>query len=393
MSKVPVESPVESKAVFQNEDAVPRHRQPLLQVSGLNVRLGPLPVLHDLSFTVGAGERVGIIGESGSGKSVTALAVLGLLPEEMTASGDIRLDGEDLLGASERRLSQLRGNRVSMVFQEPMSALNPLMRVGKQVAEVLRVHRGLSRRAARARAVELLTRVGLDQPAAQARAFPHQLSGGQRQRAMLAIAIACGPALILADEPTTALDVTVQARVLALLDQLVTADGAALVLISHDLAVVSAACEQLLVMYGGRIVEAGPTGALLGDPRHPYTAGLVATSAAVSPDHGRDGRALPAIAGTVPELGAFGDGCVFRSRCARATEACEQAPPLTGGAHRFACWHPVAAGEAAHGNAGSANTGPRNTGPANSGPGSSAPVSAATAPLAGDGTGRGADER
>jgi peptide/nickel transport system ATP-binding protein len=330
----------------------------LLQVTGLNVSLGQLPVLRDVSFTVGAGERVGIIGESGSGKSVTALAVLGLLPEEMTASGEVRLDGEDLLSASERRLSALRGNRVAMVFQEPMSALNPLMRVGKQVAEVLRIHRGLPRRAARARAVDLLARVGLDQPAVQARAFPHQLSGGQRQRVMLAIAIACGPALILADEPTTALDVTVQVRVLALLDELVTAEGAALVLISHDLAVVAGACERLLVMYGGRIVEAGPTGELLSGPRHPYTAGLVATSAAVSPDHKRDGRALPAIPGTVPGLEAFGAGCVFRSRCPRATDACQQAPALTGGAHQFACWHPVADGEPALSVADSTERGP-----------------------------------
>jgi len=330
-----------SKAVSPNEGTVPPVGPPLLQVSGLNVSLGPLPVLHDVSFTVRAGERVGIIGESGSGKSVTALAVIGLLPEEMTADGEVRLDGENLLAASERRLSALRGRRLSMVFQEPMSALNPLMRVGRQVAEVLRVHQGLSRRAARVRAADLLARVGLDQPQQQARAFPHQLSGGQRQRVMLAIAIACGPALILADEPTTALDVTVQARVLALLDDIVAAGRTALVLISHDLAVVAGACERLLVMYGGRVVEAGPTAGLLTAPRHPYTAGLVATSAAVSPDRRRDGRALPAIGGTVPELGAFGAGCVFRSRCDQATDACGEAPSLVGGAHQFACWHPV----------------------------------------------------
>jgi peptide/nickel transport system ATP-binding protein len=338
-------SEVNSRKVLPNDCTVPADR-PLLQVTELNVRLGQLPVVDDISFSVGAGERVGIIGESGSGKSVTALAVLGLLPEEMTAAGEVSLDGENLLTASERRLSQLRGNRVAMIFQEPMSALNPLMRAGKQVTEVLRIHRGLSRRTARARAVELLARAGLDEPGQQARAFPHQLSGGQRQRVMLAMAIASGPALILADEPTTALDVTVQARVLALLDELVTEGGAALVLISHDLAVVSGACERLLVMYGGRIVEAGPTGTLLSSPRHPYTAGLVATSAAVSPDHGRDGRALPAIGGTVPELGGFGTGCVFSSRCGRATGQCGDVPPMTGDAHQFACWHPVAGGEA-----------------------------------------------
>jgi peptide/nickel transport system ATP-binding protein len=353
-------SPGTGAEVTPNDGAVPPSPQPLLQVSGLDVHLGQLPVLRDLSFTVGAGERVGIIGESGSGKSVTALAVLGLLPEGMTVAGRVLFDGEDLLGATERRLSRLRGDRLAMIFQEPMSALNPLMRVGKQIAEVLRVHskqsgRGLPRRAARKQAVELLARTGLDQPEQQARAFPHQLSGGQRQRVMIAMAVACGPALILADEPTTALDVTVQARVLALLDELVTAQGAALVLISHDLAVVADACERLLVMYGGRIVEAGPTGALLAAPRHPYTAGLVATAAAVSPEHGRDGRPLPAIGGTVPDLGGFGSGCVFRSRCARATDQCMTPPPLLADERRAdrqsadvplagrltACWHPA----------------------------------------------------
>jgi peptide/nickel transport system ATP-binding protein len=348
-------SPGPGAEVTPNDGVVPPSPQLLLQVSGLDVRLGQLPVLQDVSFTVGAGERIGIIGESGSGKSVTALAVLGLLPPEMTAAGQVLLNGENLLGATERRLSQLRGDRLAMIFQEPMSALNPLMRVGKQVAEVLRVHRGLSRRAAREQAAELLARTGLDQPEQQARAFPHQLSGGQRQRVMIAMAAACGPALILADEPTTALDVTVQARVLALLDELVTAQGAALVLISHDLAVVADACERLLVMYGGRIVEAGPTAVLLAAPRHPYTAGLVATSAAVSPDHGRDGRPLPAIGGTVPDLGGFGSGCVFRSRCATATDQCMTPPPLvadersadghSAGAplagQLTACWHPV----------------------------------------------------
>jgi len=312
----------------------------LLEVRRLSVNLGPVPVLSDVSFTVSAGERVGLIGESGSGKSVTALAVIGLLPEEMSATGQVRFDGEQLLSTSERRLSELRGNRISMVFQEPMSALNPLMRVGKQVGEVLRVHRGLRRAQARARAVELLARVGLDDAGHQARAFPHQLSGGQRQRVMLAMAVACGPSLVLADEPTTALDVTVQAQVLVELRQLVDEEQSSLVLISHDLAVVSSLCDRLLVMYGGRVVESGATAELLARPRHPYTAGLVATSGAVSPDRARDGRALPAIAGTVPELGSFPTGCVFRSRCDRADEHCELPPVLAGGDHQVACWHP-----------------------------------------------------
>lgn len=313
----------------------------LLEVTGLTVDLGRYRVLSDVSFTVRAGERVGLIGESGSGKSVTALAVIGLLPEEMSATGQVRLDGEQLLASSERRMSQVRGNRVSMVFQEPMSALNPLMRVGNQVGEVLRIHKGLGRGEARARAVELLARVGLDDPQRQARAFPHQLSGGQRQRVVLAMAVACGPSLVLADEPTTALDVTVQAQVLSLLRQLVDEEQSSLVLISHDLAVVSSLCDRLLVMYGGRIVESGATAELLTAPRHPYTAGLVATSAAVSADRARDGRALPAIPGTVPELGSFPRGCVFRSRCDRADGQCELLPVLAGHNHQAACWHPL----------------------------------------------------
>jgi peptide/nickel transport system ATP-binding protein len=316
----------------------------LLEVTGLSVDLGHVPVLRDVSFTVDAGERVGLIGESGSGKSVTALAVIGLLPEEMSASGEVRFDGGQLLTASERRMSELRGDRVSMVFQEPMSALNPLMRVGKQVSEVFRIHRGLSRAAARARAVELLGRVGLDDPEHQSRAFPHQLSGGQRQRVMLAMAVACGPALVLADEPTTALDVTVQAQVLAVLRQLVDEEESSLLLISHDLAVVSSLCDRLLVMYGGRIVESGATAELLAAPRHPYTVGLVATSSAVSPDRARDGKALPAIPGTVPELGLFPRGCVFSSRCDRADAHCELLPPQTGDDHQVACWHPYGYG-------------------------------------------------
>jgi peptide/nickel transport system ATP-binding protein len=320
----------------------------LLEVERLSVRVGVAPVLEGVTFRVRAGERVGLIGESGSGKSVTALAIIGLLAEGMSAAGSIRIAGEDLLGASERRRSELRGNRLSMIFQEPMSALNPLMRVGRQVGEVLSIHQGLSRRAARRRAAELLGRVGFRDPAGHARAFPHQLSGGQRQRVMLAMALACHPALVLADEPTTALDVTVQAQVLALLDTLVEEHGSALLLISHDLAVVSERCERLLVMYGGRIVESGPTAELLSAPRHPYTAGLVATALGISPDRPRDGRPLDAIAGSVPELGRFPSGCVFRSRCPRATDRCGGEPPLqpVGGdspERASACWHPLVA--------------------------------------------------
>jgi peptide/nickel transport system ATP-binding protein len=319
----------------------------LLDVEGLCVDLGRVPVLSEVSFSVGTAERVGLIGESGSGKSVTALAILGLLPASMTARGTVRLEGEDLLAASERRRAQLRGDRVAMVFQEPTSALDPLMRVGRQVGEVLRIHRGASRRQAHAEAVRLLGRVGFADPEAIARAFPHQLSGGQRQRVVLASAVACRPSLVVADEPTTALDVTVQAQVLDLLRHLVEESGSALLLISHDLAVVSSTCERLVVLYGGRVLELGRTAEVLEDPRHPYTAGLLATAAAVSDGSGLRGR-LPALAGSVPSIGAFPSGCVYRNRCERADEACLALPRLESGQgdHRFACWHPLETGRA-----------------------------------------------
>jgi oligopeptide/dipeptide ABC transporter ATP-binding protein len=310
----------------------------LLQVDGLTVRIGGAEVVGDVSFALERGERLGLIGESGSGKSMTALALIGLLPEEASVEGRVVLDGDDLVAMSEGRRCDLRGDRIGMIFQEPMTALNPVMRVGNQVAEVVRRHRGGSRRSTRERALELLRRVEFAERIA--RAYPHELSGGQRQRVMVAMAIACSPALVLADEPTTALDVTVQAQVLELLARLVAEEDAALVLISHDLAVVSGMCDRLLVMYGGRIVESGPTDDVLERPRHPYTVGLLATSTAMA-EGGRRGRTLPTIRGSVPGLGRFPEGCVFRSRCERATDRCRTMPPLEGAGHAFACWHPV----------------------------------------------------
>ncbi|HVV57917.1 MAG TPA: ABC transporter ATP-binding protein [Gaiellaceae bacterium] len=312
----------------------------LLQVDGLTVRIGGAEVVGDVSFALERGERLGLIGESGSGKSMTALALIGLLPEEASVEGRVVLDGDDLVAMSEGRRCDLRGDRIGMIFQEPMTALNPVMRVGNQVAEVVRRHRGGSRRSTRERALELLRRVEFADPERIARAYPHELSGGQRQRVMVAMAIACSPALVLADEPTTALDVTVQAQVLELLARLVAEEDAALVLISHDLAVVSGMCDRLLVMYGGRIVESGPTDDVLERPRHPYTVGLLATSTAMA-EGGRRGRTLPTIRGSVPGLGRFPEGCVFRSRCERATDRCRTMPPLEGAGHAFACWHPV----------------------------------------------------
>jgi peptide/nickel transport system ATP-binding protein len=251
---------------------------PLLEVTDLRVSLptarGPADALHDVSFAIRPGETVGLIGESGSGKSMTALALMGLLPERATLAGSIRFDARELVGASDAAMCELRGNRIGMVFQEPMTALNPLHTVGDQVAEPLRVHRGLSRTAARAEALRLLERVRLPQAAQRLDAYPHQLSGGQRQRVTIAMALACGPQLLIADEPTTALDVTIQREILELIDELVAERRMALLLISHDLAVMAESVARVLVMYGGTVVESGPTASVFARLAHPYTKGL-----------------------------------------------------------------------------------------------------------------------
>ncbi|MFI7519784.1 ABC transporter ATP-binding protein [Micromonospora globbae] len=315
---------------------------PVLTVDDLGVQVGPVHLVQGVGFTIGSGERVGLIGESGSGKSLTALALMGLLPEGLRASGSIRLRGvpDDLLGTGDRRLAKVRGRTVSMVFQEPMTALNPVMRVGDQVAEVMLLHGTRNSRAeAAAAAVDLLDRVRLPDPRAMARAFPHQLSGGQRQRVMLAIALANDPALLICDEPTTALDVTVQAQMLDLIGELAAERNTALLFITHDLAVVATVCQRVLVMYGGRVVETGDVYDVFTTPRHRYTEGLIAASD-LSVVDGR-GR-LRTIPGAVPNGGEFPDGCVFRTRCPAATTRCERTPEWSGPpGHGFACWHPV----------------------------------------------------
>ncbi|MER6273982.1 ABC transporter ATP-binding protein [Streptomyces sp900105755] len=252
----------------------------LLTVSDLSVRIGGAAVVDEVGFELAPGERLALIGESGSGKSLTALAVLGLLPEGARATGSVRFGDQELLGLGDRALSRLRGERMTMVFQEPMSALNPLMRIGRQLSEPLRLHRGLNRRRAAAAAVELAAQVGLPDPELAVRSWPHQLSGGQRQRVGLAMALATRPALLIADEPTTALDVTVQADMLALLDELVREHGTALLFISHDLAVVARLCPRAAVLKDGRIVEEGATESLVRRPQHPYTQRLVAAARA-----------------------------------------------------------------------------------------------------------------
>lgn len=315
----------------------------VLTVQGLDVQVRDQKLVESLTFTVRAGERVGLIGESGSGKSLTALALMGLLPEGLTAVGSVRVAGvdHDLVGADERSMSRVRGRDIAMVFQEPMTALNPTMRVGDQVAEAMLIHETQpNRKAARSAAVELLEQVGLPDPAGTARAYPHQLSGGQRQRVVLALALANDPALLVCDEPTTALDVTVQAFVLDLIVRGVLDRGAAMVFITHDLAVVATVCERVMVMYGGRIVEAGPVHEVFTQPRHRYTQGLLgASDLSMVDERGR----LATIAGSVPAAGRFPAGCVFRGRCDYATAACEQRPDwtATGDDSGFACHHPA----------------------------------------------------
>ncbi|MFI6603337.1 ABC transporter ATP-binding protein [Nonomuraea sp. NPDC050536] len=302
----------------------------MLSVEGLTVRSDGVPLVSDISLNIGPGERVGLIGESGSGKSLTALSLMGLLPEGVTASGKAEISGTPLVGVPEKQVKSLRGQKISMVFQEPMTALNPLMRVGAQVAEVMTLH-GRPREDARARAVELFERVRLPHPAQIARSYPHQLSGGQRQRVMLAIALANEPDLLICDEPTTALDVTVQKQMLDLIAEV----APALLFITHDLAVVASVCERVLVMYGGRIVESGPMREVFTRPRHRYTEGLLAASK-MAPR----GTRLPTIKGSVPAAGHFPEGCVFRTRCPHSSPECETEPELTGDGHAYACWHP-----------------------------------------------------
>jgi len=314
---------------------------PLLEVSNLRVTLttarGPADALRDVAFTLDRGDTVGLIGESGCGKSITALALMGLLPEGAQVVGSIRLDGQELTALDEAGWCDLRGRRIGMVFQEPMTALNPLHPIGRQVAEPLRVHRGLSAAAARAAALRLLDRVQLPQAARRLDAYPHQLSGGQRQRVVIAIALACGPDLLLADEPTTALDVTIQREVLDLIAELVAEDGMALLLISHDLGVMARSVQRMLVMYGGTVVEDGPTADVFARLAHPYTRALFAARPRLGLARG---TRLATIPGRVPELADLPAGCAFADRCAHVVDACRAAlpaPAAVGAAHHARC--------------------------------------------------------
>jgi peptide/nickel transport system ATP-binding protein len=318
---------------------------PLLATTNLRVTLptsrGPADALRGIDFTIDRGATLGLIGESGCGKSMTAMAIMGLLPAGALVSGSILLNGRELVGLPDDAMCALRGNRIGMVFQEPMTALNPLHTVGDQIAEPLRLHQRMGRREARAEALRLLERVRLPQAAQRLDAYPHQLSGGQRQRVTIAMALACGPDLLIADEPTTALDATIQGEILDLIRELVDDAGMALLMISHDLGVMARTVSRLLVMYGGSVVESGPTGEVFALLAHPYTRGLFAARPRMGAPRvdGRKPR-LATIPGRVPELVDLPAGCPFADRCAWVVDACRAAPPLpveVGPAHAASC--------------------------------------------------------
>ena len=300
----------------------------LLSVRDLRITLptahGPAEALRGVTFSLDRGQTLGLIGESGCGKSMTALALMGLLPDRARVSGSIRFDGQELTALDEPAWCRLRGARLGMVFQEPMTALNPLHTIGQQIGESLRLHRGLGGAAARAEALRLLERVQLPQAAQRLDAYPHQLSGGQRQRVVIAIALACGPDLLVADEPTTALDVTIQREVLDLLAGLVADTGMAMLLVSHDLAVMADRVQRLMVMYAGQVVESGTADTVFGHPAHPYTRGLLAARPRLGLPRG---TRLATIPGRVPELHEMPSGCAFAERCPRVQDACRPAPP------------------------------------------------------------------
>jgi peptide/nickel transport system ATP-binding protein len=315
--------------------------KPLLEVENLGIQLntsrGPAQAVREVSFVLKRGETLGLVGESGCGKSITALALMGLLPESAGVSGSIKLDGNELVGLSDADYCKLRGNRISMIFQEPMTALNPMHTIGRQIAEPLRRHKNFSAAQARKEAIALLDRVGLPDAAGRVDAYPHQFSGGQRQRVTIAIALACQPDLLIADEPTTALDVTIQGQILDLIADLVAERGMAMILISHDLGVIAENVRRMMVMYGGTVVESGATDGVFSRMGHPYTQGLFRARPRLG---AKKGTRLKTISGTVPELADLPTGCPFADRCPLVENRCRAALPAAidvGGGHRVRC--------------------------------------------------------
>jgi oligopeptide/dipeptide ABC transporter ATP-binding protein len=319
----------------------------VLDVKGLQTvfftNSGLFRAVDDVSFHVKRGETLAIVGESGCGKSVSALSIMRLVPDPpgRIVGGEIRLEGTDLLALDEARMRQIRGNRISMIFQEPMTSLNPVIRIGAQISEAVRLHRDMSAKAAWDKAVEMLHLVRIPEPARRAQEYPHQLSGGMRQRAMIAMALACRPVLLIADEPTTALDVTIQAQILALMIDLQKELGMGLILITHDLGVVAQTAQRVIAMYAGKKVEEADVDTLFANPRHPYTRGLMASIPELPTLETKAGARLTEIPGTVPSLTRLPKGCAFAPRCRLAIDRCrEEYPPLQdfGGEHLAACW-------------------------------------------------------
>lgn len=302
--------------------------RPVLEVRDLTVRFetqaGPVTAVQDVSFRIDRNEIVGLVGESGSGKSVTGMAIMGLLPRRAAAvTGSALLDGQELVGADHRTLQKLRGNRISMVFQDALTALDPVFTIERQLVETIRAHLGESKVDARKRAVKLLDDVGIPRAAERLSDYPHQLSGGMRQRVMIAIALACNPALVIADEPTTALDVTIQAQILDLLRDLGAEHGTSVLFVSHDLGVISELCSRVMTMYAGELIETGEIDGVLERPQHPYTSGLLQAI----PRSGETGR-LRSIPGRVPALDQLPTGCRFAPRCVHAVEQCHATHPV-----------------------------------------------------------------
>jgi oligopeptide/dipeptide ABC transporter ATP-binding protein len=318
---------------------------PLLEVEHLEVSLrrgrSTAPLVHDVSFTLAEGETVGVVGESGSGKSLTMLAVAGLLPGSLTITkGSVRLAGQELVGATPDTMQKIRGRDVGIVYQDPMTSLNPVMRIGEQVAETLIVH-GTDKRRAWQRAVEMLDLVGIPRADRAARAFPHEFSGGMRQRVMIACSLVLNPMLLIADEPTTALDVTIQQQILSLVRRLQRENRMAVLWVTHDLGVLARLVERVLVMYAGHVVEASDVRALFQAPAHPYSAGLLSSLPSLDDDR----RPLHQIPGRPPEAASAVVGCPFRPRCPQARDTCEELPPMLdrGPQHAAACWFPRSA--------------------------------------------------
>ena len=314
--------------------------QTLLAMRNLSIQAGNTPIIEAVSLDIRAGEMVGLVGESGSGKSVTALAIMRLLaePPMKITGGSIKFAGHEVTSLKDSEMQDLRGNEIAMIFQEPMTSLNPVFTIGQQIREVVLLHSDLTSRQANAWAAELLARGGSPSPKDALLRYPHQLSGGQRQRVMIAIALACEPKLLIADEPTTALDVTVQAQILDLIDGLRRETGMSVLLITHDLGVVSQHCDRVAVMYLGRIVETAPIAELLSQPRHRYAEALMRTV----PSNNDPGTRLPAIGGTVPQPANRPAGCAFHPRCLAAIKKCApDIPQLSGDDLRAACWNPV----------------------------------------------------